>query len=353
MKAPEKLNNIQLLRAFAAISVVYLHTGFSLPFLRPFGGFGVDVFFVISGCIMARILDSKSGARSDFFLRRRILRIVPPYWLFTLLLFSIAFLAPRLMGATRANGYELLKSLLFIPFAKSNGVVEPVLFVGWSLNYEMYFYIALAIGLLISKRFATWIGSAIVLATMLACMPFAESGILAHFYASGLMMEFLFGILSYYICRAIPGRTAQRFRIPILFVCFAGALLLIAMEGVFHFGYLGRVLNFGVPAFFLVTAASLLSQAGWDTNWSVLVLLGDASYILYLTHTFCEYAIDRILGVRSHWLRINTFSGAVLAISLSVLVSVLIHVYGERPTVRFLNSRLGGKRVTAEFGVPA
>ena len=134
MKTTAKLNNIQVLRAFAAGVVVLFHTGFAFPFMRPFGSFGVDVFFVISGYIMARILDPRGGTSSDFFFRRRLLRILPPYWFFTLLLYMVALRVPQLMGSTRTGVVELLKSLFFIPFEKYSGVIQPVLFIGWSLN---------------------------------------------------------------------------------------------------------------------------------------------------------------------------------------------------------------------------
>jgi exopolysaccharide production protein ExoZ len=127
MKTATRLNNIQVLRAFAAIAVVVFHTGFVFPYLHPFGSFGVDVFFVISGYIMARILDPASGSVGAFFFRHRLLRIGPPYWFFTLLLFFVALRAPQLMGATRASASDLLQSLFFIPFAKGDGLIQPLL----------------------------------------------------------------------------------------------------------------------------------------------------------------------------------------------------------------------------------
>jgi exopolysaccharide production protein ExoZ len=347
-----KLNNIQVLRAFAAVAVVIFHTGFAFPFLRPFGSFGVDVFFVISGYIMARILETNS----DFFFRRRVIRIVPPYWLFTLFLFFISLRLPQLMGSTRASGIELVKSLLFIPFTKGSGLIQPLLFIGWSLNYEMYFYLALTIGLLISRRNAVWIGSAVVLVTLLACTPFAKSNVLARFYSNEVVLEFLLGIASYYICRAVSDATARRIRIPALVICLGSALLLIALQGILPDlppAFRMRFLFLGVPALLLVTSASLLSQGRWDTKLTWLVLIGDASYILYLIHPYCEYSLDRILGPRLHWLRSNTATGMVAGVSVSIGLAVLIHLYCERPTVKFLNRRFGGKRKSVEFSTPA
>jgi peptidoglycan/LPS O-acetylase OafA/YrhL len=355
-----KLNNIQVLRAFAAVAVVVFHTGFAFPFMRPFGSFGVDVFFVISGYIMARILDPQSSSSSDFFFRRRVIRIVPPYWFFTILLYLIALRIPQLMGSTRASAIDLLKSLLFIPFTKGSGLIQPLLFIGWSLNYEMFFYLALAIGLLLSKKRAAWLGGAIVLVTMLACLPFAAENVIAKFYSRDVILEFLLGILSYYLCRAVPDAPARKLRLPArlvcLGVCLASGLLLIATQGIFPLHIFpfnsSRVLVLGTLAFLLVTTASLLSQAGWDTNLTSLVLIGDASYILYLIHPYCEYSIDRFFGARYHWLRGVTASGAFISVSLSILLAVLLHLYAERPTVRFLNRNFGGKRKSTEFATP-
>jgi exopolysaccharide production protein ExoZ len=357
VKTTTKLNNIQVLRAFAATVVVVYHTGFAFPFMHPLGSFGVDVFFVISGYIMARILDPRSDSSSDFFFRRRVLRIVPPYWFFTLALYLAALRIPQLMGSTRASVSQLLKSLFFIPFIKESGLIQPLLFIGWSLNYEMFFYLALAIGLLIHKRKSTWIGAAIVLVTMLACAPFASNNVYAQFYSRDISLEFLFGILSYYLCCRVSSQTARKLRIPALIVCVVCAGLLIATQGIFPRDIFpfnsSRVLTLGILSFLLVTAVSLLSQADWDTRLTPLVLIGDASYILYLIHPYCEYSLDRFFGAHHHWLKRESASGAFIGVSVSILLATLLHLYGERPTVRFLNRRFGGKRKSTEFATPA
>jgi len=358
MKTTTKLNNIQVLRAFAAVTVVVFHTGYTLPFLvRPFGSFGVDVFFVISGYIMARILDPANPSSSDFFFRRRLLRIVPPYWFFTILLYLAALRLPQLMGATRASFVELLKSLFFIPFMKSDGLTQPLLFIGWSLNYEMFFYLALDLGLLLHKRLGIWIGAAIVLLTMLACSPFAAQSAVARFYASDISLEFLLGILGYYLCRAISDAQARKLRVPALVICLASAIALILLQGLVNKADIpfntSRVPSLVLLAFLLITSASLLSQAGWDTKFASLVLIGDASYILYLVHPYCEYSLDRFFGSRLHWLKSATPTGAFIGVTLSIVLATLLHLYAERPTVRFLNRNFGGKRKSIEFAPPA
>jgi peptidoglycan/LPS O-acetylase OafA/YrhL len=351
MKNTSKLNNIQVLRAFAAVAVVVFHTGFAFPGMHQFGSFGVDVFFVISGYIMARILDPAHNS-SDYFFRRRVLRIVPPYWFFTILLFFVAMKVPQLMGATRATGVDLLKSLFFIPFSKGNGLIQPLLFLGWSLNSEMFFYVALTLGLLISRRYATWLGAAIVLVAIFGLMPFAAVSDPARFYSAEVNLDFLLGILSYTVCKHTSSNTAGRWRVPALLVAIGSALLLILVQGVLptppHI-YGQRVVTLGIPAFLLVTSASLLSQGGWDSENAALVLVGDASYILYLIHPYCEYPLSRLFSRQHPWLNSQSATGALIGVALSIVLALLIHLYAERPLVKFLNQRFGGRRKSAEF----
>lgn len=350
MQANTKLNNIQVLRAFAASVVILFHTGFTFPHLHSFGSFGVDIFFVISGYIMARILDPGSSASSDAFLRRRVLRIVPPYWFFTMCLFCMAYLAPQWMEATqvmhgtRADGLELLKSLLFIPYLKGSGYIQPLLGPGWTLNFEMYFYFCLAIGLRVGRRGAVWIGSAIVFVTVLGTQPFLRESMVAKFYSNYIGLEFIFGVVCYTLCSAIPEKEAQRFRLLALGLCMVCMAGLIFEQGIWPDSELYRAMTYGIPALLMVGSASVLSQSGWDISVSGPVLVGDASYILYLVHPFCELFIVRGLGGRFAWLRNATPLGTLATIVLAIAVCLVIHIYCERPMVRLLYGRFGGKR---------
>src|SRR5262249_27030727 len=145
--------NLHLLRAVAALSVVYYHTtseaGLNLP--PAVGSHAVDLFFVISGFIIARTaLDSPKQ-----FLLRRIVRIVPLYWTATLAVFWLALFTPHILHSTRPDYRQLLCSLLFIPYETPEAGTLPTLILGWSLNYEMYFYVVFAIALAVVPRRAS------------------------------------------------------------------------------------------------------------------------------------------------------------------------------------------------------
>ena len=243
--------------------------------------------------------------------------------------------------------------MLFRSFSKVNGLIQPLLFIGWSLNSEMFFYVALTIGLLLSRRRATWFGSAIVVAVIFGCMPFAAVSDPARFYSNAINIEFLLGILSYYAAKHTSDSAARRMRFVALFlVCFS-AILLIVIQGVLppiqNYFYGTRVLTLGIPAFLLVTSVSLLSQAGWDARLAWLILIGDASYILYLVHPYCEYLLDRLFAHQHPWLKRESATGAFLGAAFSLVLALLIHVYAERPLVKFLTHHFGGKRKSTEF----
>jgi peptidoglycan/LPS O-acetylase OafA/YrhL len=148
MPRPGVIRNVQALRGLAALLVVFVHLDNLLLAigLSTFGGAGVDIFFVISGFIMVYTTADRHVTPWSF-MADRIARIVPIYWLITLAVFCIALVSPMLLQATRADWNELVKSLFFIPFTKADGVVAPMFYVGWTLNYEMFFYLLFALGL--------------------------------------------------------------------------------------------------------------------------------------------------------------------------------------------------------------
>ena len=153
-----ELKNIQGLRALAAILVVGCHFhdfadryGFRSEALITIGAWGVDLFFVISGFIMITVNWNKFSEpnASKAFLIRRIVRIFPPYWLVTLFIVGAIIISPKLFHTWAANISNLLPSLLLFPSDE-----KPILYVGWTLIFEMYFYYVFAILLNFSRKIA-------------------------------------------------------------------------------------------------------------------------------------------------------------------------------------------------------
>lgn len=340
-----KVNNIQALRAFAALIVVFYHTLYVWPSGYTVGSFGVDIFFVISGYIMARICDSNAS----FFLRRRLIRIVPPYWIMTLFVFVLAWKLPRMTGTTPVTPKDLLESLLFIPFLKVNGTYHPVLFVGWTLNYEMVFYMAIAAALLISRKWAIWIASAAVIVIQATLHSIDASSPILHFYGDPLMLEFPLGVLAFHSVKRIPVEAAIRLR-PISGLAAVSAVLTLVLYQAFRAPVPAQDwLRFALLSFALILSSALLSKGDWDTRLSFVVVIGDASYILYLLHPYCLNVIGRLLAPRIHILDITHLPGALFASTFAAVVAVWVHLKFEVPVVNYLNKHFGGSRRSTEF----
>ena len=165
-----RLYSIQALRAFAASAVVVYHAVEAalrgvpkssatdlMKEIAWLGNFGVDVFFVISGFIMILAHHDdfgKSGACSRF-LFKRFARIVPNYWVLTALATVVLIVAPQLSQHGREPDVPwIVASFLFVPWTSSAGIPLPVLGLGWTLNYEMYFYAIFTVALFFPRRHA-------------------------------------------------------------------------------------------------------------------------------------------------------------------------------------------------------
>src|SRR3984885_1661552 len=128
--------------------VVLHHLSFNSTQLGPFG---VKIFFVISGFVMWLTTAGVDISPVSFW-RRRLVRIVPLYWFFLLLLVAVGLSAPQYLKTTEITWETAVKSFLFIPhFHSVQKIIAPILIPGWSLNFEMFFYFIFGISLLIKS----------------------------------------------------------------------------------------------------------------------------------------------------------------------------------------------------------
>ena len=201
------IENLQILRFVAAFMVLLSHVQHELvvrgggegsvfhPFDPVYWPGGVDIFFVISGFIIYFVghrAFAVGGAR-DFMLKR-LVRIVPMYWIFTtLMLVSVLVLRHRVAHSDLSLS-NIIQSYLFIPSRNAYGEVSPVLALGWTLNFEMMFYVVFASGLLMPRR-AGMVFIVLVIGALAALSTVDLSRFVAlDFWASAIVLEFLFGI---------------------------------------------------------------------------------------------------------------------------------------------------------------
>jgi peptidoglycan/LPS O-acetylase OafA/YrhL len=292
------LPGVQALRAVAAISVAFTHflhdaigngadpNGW-LRWAQTFMPWdaGVDIFFVISGFIIVHASAGLFAAAGGWarFIRRRLTRIVPLYWIMTTLFLVVMFAGPgRIHGDIGGPGY-LAASYLFIPWARPDGVVQPALGLGWTLNYEIFFYAVFAPLLLLRRGLA--VGLLVLglggFVTYGQVFGFANTQLAV--WSNPIVLEFAAGMglaLVETAGVALPGAA----RLGLILAALAALHLAVLAPPAL------RALTYGLPAAALVAAAVFGRQPGGGSR--ILVRLGDASYAMYLFHPFVMRAIS-------------------------------------------------------------
>jgi exopolysaccharide production protein ExoZ len=338
------LYNLHLLRVIAALGVVYFHTT-SVAGLRldwDVGSRGVDVFFVISGFIIAYIGTSKP----EQFFRRRLIRVVPFYWAATLFVFALVVAAPQMFRSTTSNVPHLMASLLFIPHEAANGEMHPTLVLGWSLNFEMFFYVVFALALGISRKWSPVICVAWIVAFVIAIHTFATGSPAMSFYARPIVLEFCLGIGVFYLFNWCSARRASLASIAalkwVLLVIFVASLaVLVALEQYYQEA-LPRHIAAGIPSFFIVASALLLERIyGIASRNRLIYLLGEASYIIYLVHPYIVFSVLRLAVKNAEALSSPVLFALIVGLlALTSVISIAIHVLFEKPVMAFLRARL-------------
>ncbi|ACE91427.1 MULTISPECIES: acyltransferase family protein [Rhizobium] len=271
--------SVQYLRAVAAIAVTIFHVAFIFGWNFVPLAAGVDLFFIISGFIMWTISDAKPTAPLQF-IRNRIQRVLPIYWICTLLFVVAATVSPKNYDNAVFGAADIIRSLLFVPYADGTGVVQPVLVPGWTLNYEMFFYTAFCLVLFLKGRTERLLAITGFLMLCVAIGLFAPVTPYSIVYASPLLLEFLAGIvIAFVMSRADVTSTKLSVALMVLgLVSIAASSFLDKPNGFI------RVLVWGVPSVLIVLGALVAERASLFPKLTWLKILGDSSYSLYLTH---------------------------------------------------------------------
>lgn len=308
-----KLRSIQVLRGVAASGVVCQH---AWPGLTK-GATGVDLFFVISGFIMASIPKGPS------FLFDRFWRIFPLWWIAVL---------PWIFF-TRPAWPKIAASLTLWPIYAAWTV--PALRVGWTLSFEMLFYFALAASMRIGVKPVLAMFALMLAGAALIRWP------IFNYLGNPMIFEFLFGVAIV----ALP--KAPRLALPMLAVALGVLAISPAWVGdvsgvTMHVASAWRVLWWGDPAALIVYACVSAEDVFAGRWWLPALILGDASYSIYLFH-------PAVLTVASG------LFGAVLAIAAGLAAWWLLErrIIALRPALRRFNlhdvSALAGRAVGREI----
>lgn len=332
MTPPERLEGLQSLRALAALLVLIGHVraeaahyfaldlpGAALPWTR-----GVDIFFIISGFIIT-LSATRFAARPGAFLWRRLRRVVPLYALFTTLMVALLLAAPGSLKSTSLDPAQIASSYLFLPYERADGRIAPVLSLGWTLNYEVFFYALLALCLALPRPLLACCAGLAALCLLGPALPQTTATV---FYANPLILEFTFGIALARLWQCGFVRPSA----PLAGLALVTGLALLV---VLHQTALPRVLAAGLPATVIVAAGTLLAP---DRHLP-LQSIGNASYALYLSHRFPLRLGTLVLVpvMPAHPLAALVF--CVLLVGLCLWAARAVHLHVERPLTAWLGPR--------------
>ena len=310
------INNLQLLRAFAAINVVYLHVligGESygkptviFPYVGGWGANGVDIFFVISGFVMIYTHSINPKTILNFY-KSRILRIVPVYWLITGFIIVIYFLFPNIFRSLMIDIKSSISSFLFISQLLNSSY--PIINLGWTLEWEMLFYLIFGIAL----YFKTLNRIIIFIFIMMIFILFLSHKL--------YFLEFFLGV--------IAGYAYIRFRkishnIGIMILVLGIFILLMSINPNSKLINYDRFIIWGLPATLIVIGAVYSKQI---KNRSLLYL-GDASYSIYLLQILTIPGFYKIITYLNLEIN-NTFLSFICLLS-SVTFGCLFYSYVEK-----------------------
>lgn len=338
----KKLYSVQYLRACAALLVLFAHAfsyqiGADAPVIVTAGRLGVILFFVISGFIMVYI--SGNGPFSaPAFLKRRAIRIIPLYWIFTSLAALLAALLPSLFQTTVFTWPHYLQSLAFIVHeAPGGGGGSPLLSLGWTLNYEVYFYIVFAALAFLSVTSRVSVLTAFFVAMWLAGLIAAPANPVAEFYLGASPLAFVIGtwIGRRHLDNGFTHDTSKTALLCLM--AGAGAAIAFVDDGTRFMGQISFAGQVMWAASLLVLGLVLEPRL---RHWNLLEQLGDASYALYLSHIFVigavAYLARRIVGYE-HPATVLLVS--VVSIVAACIASLVIHKLIEKPLLRILNGK--------------
>jgi exopolysaccharide production protein ExoZ len=344
--------SIQLLRAIAALSVVYVHCadGIVCDSFKTTGRFGVDIFFVISGFVIAYVVSRSEGGAGNFLIKR-VIRIEPMYLLATIAMVFTAVIFPGMIKNNEVSVSGFIKSVLFIPGPENGG--SPVLDQGWTLNYEMLFYVVMFLCVLFvkNKKYLTT-ACVLILVFIMAILQFGNTdSFILKYYGPSMFLEFIYGIILYHLYTLFEKINS---RLPInrwikMIILISSAILwygfMIYCDLGNHYLLVSRGIIFGIPAAAVVGSVLFLEKEIDRDNRAVRfgVDVGEASYVMYLIHClvivfFAKAVFKEAAGTNCAF--IYEIVKIIITVIATITFSMLIHRFIDTPVQRYLKRAL-------------
>ena len=311
------LLTIQYLRAISILMVISVHIG-----MGPFGVQGVDIFFVISGFMMMHIMHQRPQNYLEFFFAR-FFRIAPLYYLATVLILLTG-------NAYEPTFWHIIQSFSLLKVYWH----QPVLIVGWTLEYEFCFYLLCSISILLLKNQKSRV---IFLFTALISLFVVIDLLIFNDKIYGHFLEFLLGMMCFFL------RKRKFFNHLNPWACIGGIIsgfcALIFVDIYFYnpLTFL-RFIGYGIPSFVIVLFALSLENSVSVKEIKFLKIIGDASYAIYTFHLIAFYLFSDLYFNRMYIQDQPLLTNGFLFL-VSIGLGVVVHFYVEKPIRRVLIPR--------------
>lgn len=340
LKRSEQFLTVQALRLVAALAVVILHSSFytserlnnSLG-VYGLGTNGVRLFFVISGFVMVmssgRLVGTDRAAK--VFAIKRFLRIVPLYWLVTTFKLIVLLSTTALVLHARFDWGYIIKSYLFIPAVNVDREIRPLLGVGWTLNFEMFFYFLFTLALLFKVDPTRFIAPILITLSGLSLLIKPSWPVPLQFFCDPIVLDFLAGML------IANWRKTENFaseRVGWILLALGVAYLFVLFPRP-TYGVLISSLGATLAAGLTVVGAVLLESRIGSRIPRPILFMGAASYSLYLVHPVIAPLAPAMLakfGIMTPLLAI------IASIAIATFAGAICYFVLEKPMGRVLDA---------------
>ncbi len=277
--------------------ILVFHTGM----VGEHGYFGVDILFVISGYVI--MLSTEKN--TDYFLTKRIIRVIPLYWLITFFTFIILRINPTLSIMSVADIKSLIYSLFFIPHINPAGFDTPLLAVGWTLNYEIYFYLIFFLAVKISHKYRLYVATLLLIFMTIAGKLFADIYIISCL-GDTIIWEFILGMFLYLFFEKF-NIDKIKISVPVNGLISLVLIIYLFIDPLYSYT---RSLVLGVPALLLVFFVKILFNKKEIAK--ILVITGNISYSFYFIAFYADKVFYLLSNDKSLFIKITLLLVAII-----------------------------------------
>jgi exopolysaccharide production protein ExoZ len=356
-----RFNLVQIFRGIAALLVVSHHlianstTYLGIPAFHNFFNFGfigVDFFFVLSGFIITYIHFPDIINKGDWktFLKKRIIRIYPIYWVIaTMTLVIYILITPQQLkdvGLSMDFRIPAIRSFVIEGYLLIPQQTIRLVGVAWSLPYEMLFYILFGVCIVMGYKWTKLILSFWIFAILANALFLKSANYYVDFLLNILILEFMLGcVVGYLILKKTV--ISAKILVPLALVLTVILMNTMKIYGLAFTRELSFVLMIGAAFSILTYLTVQFDFANPHTKYpKILLLLGDASYSIYLFHNFLLSGLCRIyIKLNPQYASsINRNLVCVCIFIITIFLGVMIHLIVEKRLIKFFSEKFLPKK---------